>query len=100
MKCAASGPGVIVDPHHVVYKRHLLDRNEWPWDPLDGIPLCRACHDAHHYEPEGKLATTFIPDVVLDYAFRTLGAYAFDYLGRYYRVDGDLRLESQLARAA
>lgn len=90
-----------VDPHHVVYRRHLAERELWEWDLDNGIPICRACHDQHHYPGVAcrPLPICLLPDHCVDYAFRILGAYAYDYLRRYYAGD-DPRLDSRLAAAA
>lgn len=70
------------DPHHVVYQQHL--RGEHPlWDPRDGVPLCRPCHEAHH-NGSRRVPCSRLPDEALEFAFEVLGAYASDYLTRRY----------------
>lgn len=90
------------DAHHVVYKRDLRDRGLFCWDIRDGLPLCRDCHDGHHYSPQAVVTLEHLTDANLDYAFEVLGAYAYDYLRRRYPgPDGphNLRLEARLAAA-
>lgn len=86
------------DPHHVVYRNKLEKVGQPQWDPDDGLPLCRPCHHAHHYAPGGELPLTCLGDENIAFAFRTLGAHAFDYLRRRY-AGHDPRLDSHLAAA-
>lgn len=85
------------DPHHVVYQQHLRYDGHPLWDPRDGIPLCRRCHDAHHNGsnriPVGKLAVENF-----EFAFEHLGEYAYDYLQRRY-VDPEHLLETYRSAA-
>lgn len=66
-------------------------------DPATVIPLCLDCHRSHH-DRVRVLPVTALPDHALDYAFRLLGAFAYDYLRRRYRGD-DPRLHARLALA-
>jgi hypothetical protein len=86
------------DPHHVVYQQHL--RGEHPlWDPRDGVPLCRHCHEAHH-NGSRRIPCVKLPDAALEFAFRVLGAYASDYLARRYAdVGKDGRVDILLEAA-
>lgn len=49
--CAACRRAPATDPHHVIYAQHLKAHNLAGFlDDLDNcLPLCRGCHDAHHY---------------------------------------------------
>jgi hypothetical protein len=53
-RCAVCGKRA-VDPHHVLAKQHLrryekkmgVPVGSLVWDPDNGLPLCRGCHDNH-----------------------------------------------------
>jgi hypothetical protein len=58
------------DPHHVLEKKLLYDLSQamrWDhdreqalvWDPINGMPLCRRCHDEHERHHR-KLPITYI----------------------------------------
>lgn len=99
-RCAAPGcSSVATDPHHVVYRNKLRRERLPEWDPDNGLPLCRDCHDAHHYAPGKALPLTCLRDENIAFAFAALGAYAYDYLRRRH-AGRDPRLESHLAAAA
>lgn len=83
----AKGPCICgarpIDPHHVCYQQHLRAGGHPLWDPRDGMPLCRSCHDSHH-NGSRRIPCSRLPDEALEFAFEILGAYASDYLARRY----------------
>lgn len=98
-RCARPGcSSAATDPHHVVYRNKLATEGKPQWHPDDGLPLCRGCHAAHHYAPGAGLPLSCLGDENLAFAFRALGAHAYDYLRRRY-AGRDPRLESHLAAA-
>lgn len=83
-------------PHHVVYAQHLRRAGQPIYDTRNAMRLCVECHASHHNRskviPLVKLTLAHI-----EYAFQTLGASAFSYLGQRYGGE-DPRLEETQAR--
>jgi hypothetical protein len=82
--CAACGRRGPFQAHHVVEKKHLTDGL---YPPDDALRICathvRPCHFDHHYAGK-RIATRRLTDANVAFAFSVLGAYAQDYLRRYY----------------
>lgn len=104
--CAVCGSSHRFHAHHVVYEQVLarytdLVRGEL-YDTRNSLRVCGLCHFAHHNASQ-KIPTKKLLAANIEYAFMALGAYAADWLRRYYDdTDADPRiseLESDLARA-
>lgn len=83
--------------HHVVYRQHVRREGGDEWDPRNALPLCDSCHSRHHRRSR-VIALSVLPASALEFASELLGAYAFDYLRRYYGGK-DPRLERTGAAA-
>lgn len=81
--------------HHVVYEQVVIREGGDKNDPANSITLCDGCHEAHHAAGPGKLKLTAIPTAAVEFAFRLLGARAYDLLKRRYAGE-DPRLEKEL----
>ncbi len=76
--------------HHVVLRQHIERLKGDRWHPDDALALCTACHaQAHGLR---RLPVAVLRPENLAFAVDLLGAYAVDYLRRYYVDDGDPRL--------
>lgn len=70
--------------HHVIYEQHLRDRGLPKWDTRNARRVCpEPCHELHH-RGRRRIQTKNLTDDNIAYAFHVLGAYAADYLRRYY----------------
>jgi len=76
--------------HHVVYEQHVEKHGGDTTDPRNLMPLCFQCHGAHHGRSK-VIGLHKIPKAAIDFAHELLGAYAGDYLARYYRAPHYLR---------
>lgn len=101
--CAVSGKKGAWHPHHVIYEQHLRDRNLPIFDTRNSLRLNPHVHWSHH-KGFRRVKTKELKDKNIEYAFLVLGAYAQDYLRRYYDdTDPDPRIiahEQQYERAA
>ena len=76
--------------HHVVTQQHLRSRGreDQLWNPDNGLPLCPQGLGCPAHEHHTKAAKRIPRDVLrhqnLIFAREVLGAYALDYLDRYY----------------
>lgn len=105
--CAGCGSAGHFHAHHVVFeqvlKRYTPLRGVELFDTRNALRLCVArCHFPHHSRA-ATLPTSKLLDCNIEYAFMALGAYAADWLRRYYD-DSDpdpriVKLESGLVRA-
>lgn len=46
--CRRCGAKHGIEAHHVVHRSKIGSRSPYVHDPANLIPLCRACHTAHH----------------------------------------------------
>lgn len=82
------------DAHHVVEKKYLKKHGLPLFDPRNALRLCESCHSRHTTASQ-RIPMESLRDENIDYAFEILGAYAYDYLHRYY--DGtDGRVQASL----
>jgi len=85
--CAVLGTGGDFLAHHVVYeqvlKNRLRLRGNALYDTRNALRLSKKAHDNHHHAHR-KVRTVELLDQNIEYAFVALGAYAGDYLRRYY----------------
>lgn len=93
------GPGCrrrSVHLHHVLYRQELERRGGDVRDARNLVPVCLACHGAHHSR-QAPLPVWVLPDSVFEFARELMGGpAAFEYLSRRYR-GSDSRLEALLA---
>lgn len=75
--------------HHVIYRQHIERLKGDRWHPDDALALCVACHGQAHAH---RLPLSALRTENLAFAVDLLGAYAVDYLRRYYHDDGDPRI--------
>lgn len=94
--CAECDKGGAFQAHHVIYEQHLRDRGLPLYDTRNALRLCYDCHKRHHDGTAWRLTTRKLtPDNII-YAFEVLGAYAGDYLRRYYDdLQPDVRICEQ-----
>lgn len=86
--------------HHVIYEQELDRRGLPKHDRRNLMGLCPGCHWNHHHGPyANKIPLGLLTDENLQYAFESLGAFAYDYLKRRYAGD-DGRLDEMLEEAA
>lgn len=87
--------------HHVIYRQELRRRGLPEWDTRGARRVCEGpleCHVNHHSPNGPKIKTKRLTDENIEYAFESLGAYAYDYLrARYDDSDPDPRLVERLA---
>ena len=92
-RCAAPGCAKrAAAGHHVVYEQHLKRHGGRIFDPANCLPLCFACHQAHHSRSR-VLPVSVLDDGHVAFAYDLMGEAALDYLRRYYRDDRPGRLE-------
>lgn len=94
--CRACG-GPAQHTHHVVYRQHIERLKGDRWHPDDALALCVQCHGRAHAH---QLPLSVLRGENLAFAIDFLGAYAVDYLRRYYHDDGDLRVAAMAERVA
>jgi ribosomal protein L37AE/L43A len=82
--------------HHVVYKQDLRRLGKPLWDVDNALALCPKCHELHHKRIK-VISVECLTDKNIEYAFRELGAYAYDYLKRKYGTE-DRRMHEHLAK--
>lgn len=98
--CAMCNCAPATDPHHVLTKQAIksfastagFDANEVRRllsDPSNGLPLCRYCHDGHHYSPDprARMRRALIPDSVRAFAIALAGERGIARLERDYPDD-------------
>lgn len=79
--------------HHVVYRQELRWHRGDPDDDRNLVPLCLACHGAHHNR-QAPLPLRVLPDGAFAFAEDLLGAgAAYEYLRRRYAGE-DMRLDA------
>lgn len=101
--CAECGKGGNFDAHHVIERQELRSRGLDEWDPDNALRLCDpaatpGCH-GNHTTASKRVRLVRLTDRNIDYAFRVLGPFAYDYLKRRYDGD-DPRVERKLKEAS
>jgi hypothetical protein len=73
--------------HHVIYRAEVRRRRGDQYDVLNGMGLCRSCHENHHARTRPVLRAK-IPAAALAFAIRLMGEDAADvYLARRYAAE-------------
>lgn len=97
--CAVCGSTGSFQAHHVVYEQHLRSDRLPKYTTLNALRICATgagtCHGDHH-SGKRRIKVSELTEANLLYAFAIYGAYAADYLRRYYHDDADPRLVGML----
>lgn len=93
--CAVCGTTRGFQAHHVVTKQELARlglSGDDLYDSANALRLCQTHHLRHHGGIR-RVRTAELKDLNIRYAFHVLGAFAADWLRRYYDdTDGDPRI--------
>jgi hypothetical protein len=82
--CRACGATRRLLLHHVVYEQHVERMGGDVYDPANSYTVCFDCHMAHHGAPDFRIKADTLRPENLEFTAALLGAYAPDYLARYY----------------
>lgn len=95
-RCARCTAEHGLDPHHVVYARHVDEQGGDIHDGRNQLVLCRDCHAWTHQEK--RLPTLLVRDDTITFARQLFGpGAAYEYLLRYYDPTDDPRVAQLLA---
>jgi hypothetical protein len=107
LRCRACLKRRATHTHHVVYEQKLnevadsrgfenpsTERRQLVFNVENAFAICFDCHHAHHHASR-RIPLYLLSDSNLVFAFRELGAHAYDYLRRRYAGE-DERLEVHL----
>lgn len=83
-RCRCCGGGGRLVLHHVVYEQHVRKAGGDVSDPDNSLTLCQVCHFEHHSASDDRIRLDQLRDENRRFAEHLLGAYAQDYLRRYY----------------
>jgi len=89
-RCRLCGGSTRLTSHHVVYEQHVRRMRGDTFDPANSLTVCFGCHMGHHHGADRRIRIDQLRPENLEFAQTLLGAWATDYLARYYAPAGNV----------